>query len=62
MKTNLIRTGPLAAARLALPVVGQAQFNYITNNGTVTITGYTGSGGAMIIPPPSTACQSPALK
>ena len=25
---------------LALPAVVQAQFNYTTNNGTITITGY----------------------
>jgi len=34
----------------ALPVVAQAQFTYITNNGTITITGYTGPGGAVTIP------------
>ena len=28
----------------------QAQFNYTTNNGTITITGYTGPGGAVAIP------------
>ena len=28
----------------------QAQFNYTTNNGTITITGYTGPGGAVTIP------------
>jgi BspA type Leucine rich repeat region (6 copies) len=28
----------------------EAQFNYTTNNGTITITGYTGSGGAVSIP------------
>jgi len=27
---------------LTLPAVVQAQFNYTTNNGTITITGYTG--------------------
>ena len=27
-----------------------AQFNYTNNNGTITITGYTGPGGAVIIP------------
>ena len=27
---------------LALPAAVQAQFNYTTNNGTITITGYTG--------------------
>lgn len=30
---------------LALPLSGWAQFNYTTNNGAITITGYTGSGG-----------------
>ena len=35
---------------LILPASGQAQFLYATNNGTITITGYTGSGGAVIIP------------
>jgi BspA type Leucine rich repeat region (6 copies) len=34
----------------ALPIVAQAQFTYTTNNGTVTITGYTGPGGAVTIP------------
>jgi hypothetical protein len=28
----------------------QAQFNYTTNSDTITITGYTGSGGTVIIP------------
>jgi hypothetical protein len=28
----------------------QAQFNYTTNNGTITIVEYTGSGGAMTVP------------
>src|SRR5258708_15303861 len=35
---------------LTLPAVVQAQFNYTTNNGTITITGYTGPGGAVVIP------------
>ena len=35
---------------LTLPAVVQAQFNYTTNNGTITITGYTGPGGAVAIP------------
>lgn len=33
-----------------MPNVGQAQFNYETNNGTITITGYTGPGGDVTIP------------
>ena len=36
---------------LTLPVAAQAQFNAIDNgDGTATITGYTGPGGAVIIP------------
>jgi hypothetical protein len=35
---------------LALPAVVQAQFLYTTNNGTITINGYTGPGGAVTIP------------
>jgi hypothetical protein len=34
----------------AWPAVVQAQFIYTTNSGTITITGYTGSGGAVTIP------------
>ena len=35
---------------LLLPAVVQAQFNYITNSGNIIITGYTGSGGEVVIP------------
>jgi BspA type Leucine rich repeat region (6 copies) len=35
---------------LAVTTGVQAQFNYTTNNGTITITGYTGPGGAVEIP------------
>jgi hypothetical protein len=35
---------------LATPVAVQAQFNYTVTDGTVTITGYTGSGGSVTIP------------
>lgn len=35
---------------LALPAVAQAQFNYVTNNGTITITQYTGPGRSVVIP------------
>jgi hypothetical protein len=35
---------------LVLPAAVQAQFIYTINNGTVTITGYTGPGGAVTIP------------
>lgn len=50
-----------------LPVVVQAQFSYTTNNGTITITGYTGSGGDVTIPDtignlPVTSIGSSAFK
>src|ERR1039457_664600 len=35
---------------LALPATVQAQFTFTTNNGTITITGYTGLGGVVTIP------------
>ena len=35
---------------LALPAAVHAQFTCTTNNGTITITGYTGPGGAVTIP------------
>ncbi|MGA2248088.1 MAG: leucine-rich repeat protein [Verrucomicrobiota bacterium] len=40
----------LGAALLALPAAVQAQFIFTTNNGTITITQYTGSGGDVTIP------------
>ena len=35
---------------LTLPGAAQAQFNYMTNGGGITITGYAGPGGAATIP------------
>ena len=35
---------------LLLPAQIQSQFTYETNNGTITITGYTGSGGDVTVP------------
>ena len=34
------------------PAVAQAQFDYVTNNGTITITKYTGPAGDVAIPSP----------
>ena len=39
-----------ALISLALPAMLQAQFTFTTNNGAITITRYTGSGGAVVIP------------
>src|SRR2546421_648462 len=33
-----------------LPAILNAQFNYTVNNNAVTITAYTGPGGAVVIP------------
>jgi len=38
------------AMGLGLPAAVEAHFNYTTNQGTITITGYTGSGGGVVIP------------
>ena len=38
------------SALLLLPAVVQAQFTFTTNNGAITITGYTGPGGDVTIP------------
>jgi hypothetical protein len=51
---------------LALHTPLQAQFTFVTNNGAITITGYTGSGGAVTIPGstngyPVTAIQTNAF-
>jgi hypothetical protein len=35
---------------LVLPGVARAQFTFTTNDDQITITGYTGSGGAVVIP------------
>jgi len=50
MKTNV--NWLLAFGWLFLAVsTAQAQFDYSTNGNAITITGYTGSGGAVTIPP-----------
>ena len=33
-----------------LPLVGQGQFTFTTNNGVITITGYTGTDSVLVIP------------
>ncbi|MCX6902427.1 MAG: leucine-rich repeat domain-containing protein [Verrucomicrobia bacterium] len=55
MKTRSALTGTarltwLLLLLLALPRTAQAQFNYTTNKGAITITKYTGPGGSVIIP------------
>jgi hypothetical protein len=49
-RKNLIQACLLAVLLLALPAAVQAQFTYTVTDGRVTITGYTGSGGAVTIP------------
>ena len=49
---NAIRGVMLAAAVAFFPATAaHAQFTYVTNGGTITITGYTGPGGNVTIPP-----------
>lgn len=52
MKINicLLRYSVIVLILLALPAVVRAQFTFTTNNGAITITGYTGDGGAVLIP------------
>jgi len=40
----------LLGAALFLPLLSKAQFTFTTNNGAITITGYTGPGGGVTIP------------
>jgi hypothetical protein len=47
-RRNFIQTGLLCA--VMLPAVVNAQFTFTTNNGAITITGYTGTGGDVTIP------------
>jgi hypothetical protein len=49
-KSSLHLILPLTALVLALPASVRAQFTFTTNNGAITITRYTGSGGAAVIP------------
>ena len=48
IKKNLIQLCLLCAAML--PAVAQAQLTFTTNNDAITITGYTGSDGTVVIP------------
>ena len=48
MKNKLLAL--LGFILLLIPWPATAQFTYTTNNGTITITGYTGPGGAVSIP------------
>src|SRR5664279_478252 len=41
---------PVLLLLLALPIPVEAQYTYTANNGTLTITQYTGPGGDVIIP------------
>jgi hypothetical protein len=50
MKTNHNLIQICLVGALLLPAVVQAQFSYTINNGTATITGYTGSDGTGVIP------------
>jgi hypothetical protein len=41
---------PTVVFLIVLPMMVHAQFAFTTNNGTITITGYSGPGGAVVIP------------
>src|SRR5215831_10456368 len=42
--------GSVVLTLLILTASVQAQFSYVTTNGTITITGYAGPCGAVVIP------------
>jgi hypothetical protein len=50
MKSRRVLIQACLLVVLLLPAAVQAQFLFTTNNGTITITQYTGSGGAVTIP------------
>jgi hypothetical protein len=50
MKAILLFSAILTWGLLGGPAPAQAQFIYTTNDATITITGYTGPGGEVIIP------------
>src|ERR1035438_6630954 len=49
-KQHLIQLCLCGAPLLVLPFTAQAQFNYTTANGQITITKYTSSGRTVTIP------------
>ena len=53
-KPTLLQSLLLLAVLLMMPAAVQAQFTYTTNNGTITITGYAGSGGVGAVTIPGT--------
>ena len=46
----IIKRGLMRLLLVSLPCCVQAQFTFVTNNGAITITGYNGSGGNIIVP------------
>jgi hypothetical protein len=50
MRKHRFRWWLQAFLLLTLPVTARAQFTCATNNGTITITGYTGPGGDVTLP------------
>lgn len=48
----------LALLHLSAAAAGAQDFTYATNDGTITITGYTGAGGALTIPDIINGCSS----
>ena len=49
-RINLLCVVVLGLLGLLTPGVARAQFLFVTNNGSITITGYTGPGGNVVIP------------
>src|SRR5690349_10862802 len=47
---TLLQSSLMGALLLALPALAQAQLLFTTNNGAITITGYSGSPTTIVIP------------
>jgi hypothetical protein len=70
MKSNLLTGGKgamLSGLLLLAAQAAQAQFTYVTNNGTIVITGYTGPSGPVTIPAtisglPVTTIEGPSFQ
>jgi hypothetical protein len=50
MLTRWVRTSFVAGASLLVGILRAQDFSYTNNNGTITITGYKGAGGNVVIP------------
>ena len=58
----IIVTFILATSAVFTATVQGEDYTYVTNNGTITITGYTGPGGDVTIPSTINSLPAPAVQ